>query len=533
MSRKTVIISLLCAAALEACFSSPAGDVKTPDTDILVTVKTGTGRKPISPYIYGINEFVMDKDVTAFAVRQGGNRYSAYNWENNFSNAGSDWYHYSDTYLSASKSPADCAITLAAAAANKNIPYKITTLQMAGYVSADNRGPVGERETAPSPRFKRVVFAKNAPFAETPNLNDDYVYMDEYVHYLTRQLGPGGINGYNLDNEPALWPHTHPRVHPGPVTYADIMEKSAALAAAVKAVDPNAEIFGPALYGVGAYNDFQSAPDWKNIKDTNRYDWFISAYLDEMAKNEQKYGIRLLDVLDVHYYSEARGQCRVTECRDESHTSCVQARVQAVRSLWEDGYIEDSWIGQWLKQCLPVIKRLNQSIDKYYPNTKLSFTEYDLGGGGQISGAVAQADILGLFGKTGVYLATLWPDASNCDYQMSAINLYTNYDGKGGSFGNTHVAAECSDIENAYAYAAIKDADESVVTVVIANKSLSDDHTVTITIDSSLSYTNAVPYMITTGSHNIIQTNPVAVTGNSFIYKLPPMTVVQFVISAT
>jgi hypothetical protein len=37
------------------------------------------------------------------------------------------------------------------------------------------------------------------------------------VNLLVNKLGKasdGGIKFYSLDNEPALWPSTHPRIHP-------------------------------------------------------------------------------------------------------------------------------------------------------------------------------------------------------------------------------------------------------------------------------------------------------------------------------
>jgi hypothetical protein len=531
--RKKTSVFLLCAAALGliiiSCLTNSKKEEKVLGPKITITINTGEGRKPISPYIYGVNDFVLDGEVTAFSVRQGGNRYTAYNWENNLSNAGNDWHHFNDDYLSKSKEPADCALTLADMADKQKVPYKVTTLQMAGYVSADGNREVIKNETAPSGRFKEIRFTKNAPFETPPNLNDNYVYMDEYVNYLVKKLGQGGMN-YNLDNEPALWPETHPRVHPKKTGAAELVEKSAALAAAVKAVDPKAEILGPALYGIGAYSNLHAPDDWKQIMQSKDYDWYISYYLDEMKQKEELAGRRLLDVLDVHFYSEARGKCRITECNDESHVSCINARLQAARTLWQTSYYEKSWIGDYMKRHLPVINKLNQSIEKYYPGTKLGFTEYNLGGGGQISGAVAQADILGVFGKTGVYLAAIWPLQTNCSYQLSAINLYTNYDGKGSSFGNTHVSAECSNIENAYTYASIKDGDSSVLTIVAANKSFTAHHDMEINIESPVAYSSAVPYMITKGSHKIIEGAALPVAGNTIVIQLPPLTVIQLVV---
>jgi len=533
MFRKKTIIVLISFLLLTACLTDTEKSKEkiVMGNKITVTINTNAERKPISPYIYGVNDFVMNQNVTVFSVRQGGNRYTAYNWENNFSNAGNDWNHFNDTYLSTSSSPAAVALKMAEDAKEKNIPYMITTLQMAGYVSADSRHTVYEDETAPSRRFKEVVFAKNSPFADTPDLNDNYVYMDEYVNYLVNKLGPGVMH-YNLDNEPALWSETHPRVHPEETGAGELLEKSAALAAAVKAVDPKAEIHGPALYGIAAYNDFHNPADWEEIKKSKNYDWFISYYLDEMATRSEKAGLRLLDSIDVHFYSEARGECRVTECNNDSHADCINARVQSTRTLWQAGYYENSWVGRYMRHTLPVINRLNHSIEKYYPGTKLSFTEYNLGGGEHISGAVAQADILGIFGKMGVYLATLWPLASNCEYQLSAINLYTNYDGKGSSFGNTHVFAETSSIEDSFVYASIKNNDESVLTITAANKSLTFHHDMEIIIESPVSYNTYTPYMITKESSRIIKAESLFVTENSFTIRLPPLTAVQLVLES-
>ena len=239
-----------------------------------VTVDLKGTRKEISPLIFGVNQYTADlKDVKAMAVRQGGNRMTAYNWETNASNAGSDWKHSSDNNLSDSDSPADCVQVLSAQAAKHGVNYKLTTLQLAGYVSADKNGPVSEAEKAPSDRWNKVVLTKNAPFADTPDLTDGVVYMDEYVNYIINKLGdsqsPTGIQGYSLDNEPVLWNDTHSRMHPEPVTIEELSSKSIEMAKAVKKLDPKAEVFGPALYGYTAFDhldDDDAHTEWEEVK---------------------------------------------------------------------------------------------------------------------------------------------------------------------------------------------------------------------------------------------------------------------------
>src|SRR4051812_38132457 len=82
----------------------------TPDNpgggSVQFTVNSEQSRHAISPFIYGMNFFngsSLDNPVTL--DRLGGNRWTGYNWETNASNAGSDFNHQSDTYLSSSSIP--------------------------------------------------------------------------------------------------------------------------------------------------------------------------------------------------------------------------------------------------------------------------------------------------------------------------------------------------------------------------------------------------------------------------------------------
>ncbi len=541
MMKKAVamITALLMLSALSAPVVPACADNSY---DLAVTVDTTGFRRTISPYIYGINYIRRgeEPDVTAFAARQGGNRHSAYNWENNASSAGADYKHYSDAYLVNFKKdalavPGANALEFAEDMAAQDTDYKITTVQMAGYVAADTDGEVSEDEIAPSARWIPVKAFKNAAFSLTPDTSDNAVYMDEYVNYLVQKLGDSttrtGIQAYSLDNEPALWKSTHARMHPEQTTCAEIVGKSAEFASAVKSVDPNAEVYGGVLYGFNAYKSFNNAPDWET--EGKGYDWFISYYLDKMAQAEQETGKRLVDVLDLHYYSEAKGTDRVTACEDSTHTDCIEARLQAPRSLWDATYTENSWIGQYNEKYLPILPLVNASIEKYYPGTKLSFTEYSFGGGNQISGAIAEADVLGIFAKYGIYMASSWAVASDESYTHAAINLYTNYDGKGARFGDTLVQAETADIERSSVYAAISGTDESKLNVVLMNKSLTETQNARISITSGADYDTAKVYGITEDSDEIRLLQTVKdISGNELTVELPALSVVQIELSA-
>ena len=240
-----------------------------------------------------------------------------------------------------------------------------------------------------------------------------------------------------------------------------------------------------------------------------------------------------MDVLDLHYYSEAKGTDRVTACKDHTHTDCIEARLQAPRSLWDATYTENSWIGQYNEKYLPILPLVQDSNDTYYPGTKISFTEYSFGGGDHISGAIAEADTLGIFAKYGVYMASGWAVSADESYIHAAMELYTDYDGKGAKFGDTLVQTNTADIEKSSAYAAIRGTDESKLNVVLMNKSRTEAQNANIQIKSGANYDPAKVYGITSDSPEIRLLQTVTgINNNVFTLELPALSVVQIELSA-
>ena len=74
-------------------------------------VNTENNREAISPYIYGYNfDHATSDNLTV--RRMGGNRTTGYNWENNFSNGGQDWYHSNDRHMSGHLPPQEQLVFL-------------------------------------------------------------------------------------------------------------------------------------------------------------------------------------------------------------------------------------------------------------------------------------------------------------------------------------------------------------------------------------------------------------------------------------
>lgn len=423
---------------------------------IVISVNVA-GAHPISPWIYGLNFYgsIPNAPRNLTLDRMGGNRWTAYNWENNASNAGNDYIYNSDGYLSSSNVPGEAVRPIIAADRTRGMA-SLMTVQLQGYVAADKSGAVNINDPNRfSTRFKIAAPRKGSAFTATPSTTDSSVYMDEFLWALRGKF-PGDIytdaatpTFVGLDNEPELWPSTHAEIQTGPPSVAGYIQKTVALTTALKDVAPGVLIFGPCHYGFNGIVNWQNDP----IFTSSSY-WFTDRYLDDMKAASVTAGKRLLDVYDLHWYSEATsGGTRITNLTSSSLTDAqVQAIVQSPRSLWDATYTETSWVASYLGSPIRLLARLQSKIDARWPGTRLALTEYSNGGFNHIAGAIAEADNLGVFGQLNIFAANFWPTSSTYPFTLAGFQMYRDYDGNLGSFGDTSLPAISSDTSKVAAY---------------------------------------------------------------------------------
>jgi Glycoside hydrolase family 44 len=492
--------------------------------DVHFTIDVQKNVHPISPYIYGVNTALSGPYSRLTLTRMGGNRWTCYNWTNNASNAGNDYHFQNDDYFSATDTPG--APVAAGIAATKADAPVIVTVPINGYVSAD-KNPRGDvRNSGPDylqKRFRPEQPFKGAPFTLTPDPQSPVVYQDEFVNWVVTRF-PGRTIFFDLDNEPAIWGETHLEVHPQKPTYAELAEKSIAYARAIKSVAPSNLIYGPSEFGWSGFADLHGAPD------ASEHGEFIGYYLKQMAAAEKTYGKRLLDVLDVHWYPEATGGgVRIIE--EDSTPLVAAARLETPRSLWDSIYIETSWVTQNLSGPIQLLTRLKSDIAEDYPGTKLSVGEYNYGGGSDISGGVAEADVLGIFGREGLFSACLWPLADREPFIVGGLNMYLNYDGQGGTFGDTSVAASTDDVADTSVYASFDSKSPGKMVLIAVNKS---DHPITahVRLDHGPRWTTARIYQLTATSADPRSAGQLTLADPaSFDYTMPPVSASALVLT--
>jgi hypothetical protein len=508
-------------------------------------VNAAEARHAISEDIYGIN-YADEALATALRLpvrRWGGNSTSRYNWQNDVHNTGSDWYfeNIPDDALSVASLPngssADQFVEQDRATGTKTL------------LTAPLLGWVPKRRTSGHPYDCGFAVSKygaqqsvdswdtncgngvtsggatiTGNSATDTSVQVGPSFVADWIAHLNGRYGTaaqGGVAYWDLDNEPMLWNSTHRDVHPQGTTYDEMRSLTYSYAAAIKTADPSARTLGPVLWGWCAY--FYSAADGCGTgadyaAHGNTY--FVPWYLQQMQAYETQHGVRILDYLDLHYYPQAGGVAL-----SSAGSSTTQAlRLRSTRSLWDPTYADESWISDMVQ----LIPRMKAWIAANYPGTKTAITEYNWGALDHINGALAQADVLGIFGRGGLDLATLWgpPDVSQPG--AYAFRVYRNYDGAGHGFGDVSVSATSDDQARLSIYAA-QGSHDHALTIVVINKTAN-------ALTSSVSLAGFVPSAVArvyrysaSSPAAIVRAADQAVTATGFSATFPANSITLFV----
>jgi hypothetical protein len=485
-----------------------------------LTVDAGKQTHTISPYIYGMNAFTLvtadAKDGNITVDRFGGDATSRYNYLLDVTSSASDWYFENQVGNNGQENTSQFneQVISDAAAGVKTLG----TVNVLGWVAKNGTACSFPVSTYPGqqnvdvwrPCGNGVVKATGANITgNDPTLTSTAVgpsFAGSWVTYLVSKFGTaanGGVFAYDLDNEPAWWDAVHRDVHPVASTYDEVTNNGIATAEAIKTADPTAAVNGPVIDNW--FNYFYSKKDIENSWGTGPCygQWWggpidrkahggvpmIEYYLQQFAAASNIFGSRLLDYLDLHTYFAANYDGNGVDFSTAGDTGEQEARLNSTRVFWDPTYTDpnfpqpnyptdpnyynptthgDCKVPLQAPQLIPMAQGW---VAKDYPGTKVAFTEYNWGGQESINGALAQADILGIFGSYGLDMGALWgaPDPTTQLPGLIAFEIYRNYDGKKSTFGDTALASTSGDQGQLAVYGAVRSADNAV-TVVVINK---------------------------------------------------------------
>lgn len=546
----------------------------------------------ISPDVYGIDFYwtlptagdptlsaatAAASNIRATARRWGGDSETSYSWKFDVNNAANDWYFQvlPDTSIDASALPAGSTFNMFAD------QVRITGGKAIGTIPVLPWSPKARMEMCSFDVSKYGKQCKQDPYAQyhsvtcgdgiqydpacgDPSVNDglmpakpiyitndptdaytqvDQSFQAEWITYLLSRYGKanqGGIAIWSMDNEPIWWDDVHRDIHPDPYTYDELASLNLTYAAAIKQADPTALVSGPvadnwasqffskkdivAGWAVGNY--------WQNPVDRNAHGGvpLMAWYLQQFQNYEKQHGVRLLDYFDQHAYLAPS-----TIAFQPAGDSATQAlRLQYTRAFWDPTFVVsgDYWIQDVDNGGGPIapayIPRLQAIIAANYPGTKLALTEYNFGALDDINGALAQADLLGIFGYQGLDAAALWGPPTPTDPGAYAFKIYRNYDGIGGTFGETSAKSTSADQGQLSVYGALRS--DGNLTAIVINKTGQDLSSALTLANFSAASTAAVWRYSPANLNAIVEQPAVSVGGGQISTVFPANSITLLVI---
>ena len=505
----------------------------------------------INPMIYGYNQdhSTPNSDENWGSRRLGGNRMSVFNWENGASNSGKDVA----TFTNDNRIPSLIGTTWnarndAGEAYRKfhqdNLDggvESIITVPIMGWAAADKDGP--NSTTPPSSRWLYVQPKKTGSFSLTPDLTDDSIFVDESIHWLVNEFGSAatstGVKYISLDNEPGLWNSTHPNAFPNTISLQDYVSKVIETAKAIKAVDPDVKLIAGEFTGIRIIK-FKDASDWDS--ETTGYTDFPSYFLDKLKQASVSEGIDLIDYISFHYYPQHKVDSDnnfsssgvVIRNSTSSENYVRRERMDLARSLWDENYLEPSWLTSANLNNEPhnILNRIQNAIDTYFPGVGIMIGEWDFGHDMDISHGIATVDALGVFAQNKVQIANRWNTSSgnSGNYTEQAYKLLRNYDGALSTFGDLCIPTSFSNKNKASVWASKSSTDQKIH-LLLLNKDLSKTNNYEIKLGEENYSVESVWGFDENTSLTEITESTSNVSGDSLYFSVPSLSAYHVVLS--
>ncbi|MEP7266285.1 MAG: glycoside hydrolase family 44 protein [Saprospiraceae bacterium] len=429
---------------------------------------------PVSPYIYGRNNSLSNFSFGGISIEDsirladarvrllregGGNNSTKYNWRRKLQSH-PDWYNnvYSNDW------------GIQAAGAQKSFPNAqvMFSFQLIGKAARTNQFNFNDwgynmsqwwEGTAQNLAGNGVLnnSGTKAKVNGDPNLYLEDWPADSTIGILNNwfnvlKLDKTKLRYWNMDNEPEIWNGTHDDIMPNQLSAEDFMQRYFSVAKKARALYPEIKLVGPVTA-----NEWQWYNWDNNVINYNGkpYTW-LEYFIARVAEEQKKTGIRLLDVLDIHFYPG---------------TSKPEEIVQLHRVFFDRDYvfpeangikrINGGWDASQNKEY--IFGRINDWLNNYLGQNHgvtLGLTEVGINGNDPTITAIWYASTLGEFMKNGVELFTPWSWKTG---MWETLHLFSKYN------QTSFVSNSSSDEKNVSAYSTINQNKDSV-TIALVNR---------------------------------------------------------------
>ena len=521
---------------------------------VQIDIDPNAAGTPISPFIYGIAQADMKLalDLGVSIRRLGGNTTTPWNWKEGFTSSGADWF-----FVNTGKpTPPDQNWWVGFHKGNlENHLEGYLTLPIMGRVAKDGKSFAFDIKKYPNQETwcgkehpgweygnagngKQIGADKKSKFLEADpadtSIDMPLAEQVKLLDFMIKDMKFGtsketGVKYIVLDNEPALWYSSHRGMRPVACSYDELWTRTRDYAAALKKLDPNVKIAGPAAWGWTEYfysgldsqmiekgqGNWGEPPDYARHGKVSLTKW----YLRQLADYEKQNGVRLLDILDFHFYPQANVDGKAHD------PAAMEKRVQETRTMWDPNFKDSSWMGSNTNGILRIVPLMREWIGECYPGTKTAIGEYDFKGQQDASGGVAEAELLGIFAREKLDFAFYWfaPEKDTPIY--FGFRMFRNPDGKHTAFGETYLPAINSAPEDVSIHAA-RDTAGRKLTLILINKRGAKPAKLTLKFKTALPDQEATVYEYSDADPKQIKSLPaIKIGGNTIEMDLAPMSV--------
>lgn len=515
---------------------------------INITIDPTKEVKPISPYLYGRNNNLPKESyATSLTAAQwvqlresgiqflregGGNNSTKYNWRKGLSSH-PDWYNnvYGQNWDNSVKLLRDSlppSVTgmwtlplIGKAASNTNNNFGDWNYNQSQWWSGVNQNLAGGGTVNTAGGSKALVNGNPNLYLENWSPDSVVGILDHWRNTL--RIPDSHITYWNMDNEPEIWHGTHDDVVSASLPAETFMQTYFATAKKARARFPNIKLVGPV-----PANEWQWY-NWMNRitgTDGKYYPW-LEFFIKRCAEEQAASGVRLLDVLDIHFYPSESSTEQIMQLHrvffDRNYDYPGANGVKSITGGWNTSLTKEYIFG-----------RINDWLTQYFGanhGIKLGLTEININSDDPTVNAIWYASTMGEFMKNGVEIFTPWSWKKG---MWETVHLFARYN------QSLSVQGISSDELSVSAYPSVNAA-KNMLTIVLVNRSSTVAKTVSLDVNNFTVQTASVnalrlaalPNTETFVSHtqNALQSVPVSFSSNRASLSLPPLSVTSITVS--
>lgn len=507
---------------------------------VIVAVDLSKSTHPVSPYLYGRNnslsgnpgsgftpEWTKLKDAGVRFFREGGgNNSTKYNWRLKISSH-PDWYNnvYANDW------------GFAAESLQREIPsaqgmWSFQLIGKAAKTNANNfndwgynnsqwwegvaQNLAGGGEPKTSGGTKALKEGNPELYLQNWTADSTTLILDHWFNNLG--LNKEKLQYWSMDNEPEIWNGTHDDVMPTQLSAEEFMQRYFEVAKKARAKHPEIKLLGPV-----PANEWQ----WYNWSSTissggRNYPW-LEYFIKRVAEEQEATGVRLLDVLDIHFYPGSANAAQIVQYhRVYFDTDYVYPEANGVKN------VSGSWNANENKEY--ILQRCKVWLETYMGTdhgVNFSVSETGISEVNPKTSAVWYGSTIGEFMKhpeMEVFTPWSWHKG-----MWEVLHLFSRYN------KTEYIQATSSEEEFVSAYPTLNTSEDSL-TVVLINRAASTAKSITLNFNGfdladesfeTLTLTNLPPEeTFISHTQNALKKAAVTQISNSISVSIPAMSII-------